>query len=210
MSLWQKFINWLIMAPPGKPVDMTVCHPLPNQKKPVDEITSMQEVGPRTIIPQVAAMPKQMPECGIELIKSFEGCKLRAYRDQRGILSIGYGHTEGVKEGDTCTQAQADAWLKIDLVWAWQAVLKHVKVNLTPNEAGALLSFVYNAGETEFARSDVLKYVNSASNAYVPQALKEVCKIKVGNDYKISFGLLRRRCAEAALFTGSDWRTIIK
>jgi len=48
----------------------------------------------------------------IDLIKSHEGCRLTAYRDTLGKLTIGYGRcVPGIKSGDTCTQASADAWL---------------------------------------------------------------------------------------------------
>ena len=34
---------------------------------------------------------------GIELIKQFEGCRLKAYQDSVGVWTIGYGHTESVQ-----------------------------------------------------------------------------------------------------------------
>jgi len=46
-----------------------------------------------------------------DLIKKWEGCKLKAYLDGGGVPTIGYGHIKGIQLGDTCTQAQADAWL---------------------------------------------------------------------------------------------------
>ena len=51
---------------------------------------------------------------GIELVKKWEGCKLHAYLDGGGVPTIGYGHTDGVKLGDVCTQEQAEKWLKED------------------------------------------------------------------------------------------------
>jgi GH24 family phage-related lysozyme (muramidase) len=48
---------------------------------------------------------------GLTLLKRFEGCRLEAYQDSAGIWTIGYGHIEGVSEGQTVTQAQADAFL---------------------------------------------------------------------------------------------------
>lgn len=47
---------------------------------------------------------------GEDFTKSNEACRLTAYLDTLGIWTIGWGHTEGVQEGDTCTQGQADAW----------------------------------------------------------------------------------------------------
>ena len=41
---------------------------------------------------------------GIELIKKFEGCRLKAYQDSVNVWTIGYGHTKGVYDGMTITQ----------------------------------------------------------------------------------------------------------
>ena len=47
-----------------------------------------------------------------------EGLRLLAYRCTAGVLTIGYGHTAGVQDGDTCTKAQAEAWLRDDVAAA--------------------------------------------------------------------------------------------
>ena len=52
---------------------------------------------------------------GIALIKKFEGCELRSYKDSVGVLTIGYGHTKGVEEGMTITKEEADRMLEDEL-----------------------------------------------------------------------------------------------
>jgi lysozyme len=53
---------------------------------------------------------------GIALIKQFEGCRLSAYRDVSGVLTVGWGHTgKDVTKGLTITQARADTLLRQDL-----------------------------------------------------------------------------------------------
>ena len=54
-------------------------------------------------------------QSGINLIKQFEGCRLEAYKCPAGVWTIGYGHTEGVYQGQKITQAQADEYLRADL-----------------------------------------------------------------------------------------------
>lgn len=54
---------------------------------------------------------------GINLIKRFEGCRLSAYRDPVGIVTIGYGWTKPIDGrpltmGMKITQAKADSLLK--------------------------------------------------------------------------------------------------
>ena len=50
---------------------------------------------------------------GISLIKSFEGCELSAYRCSANVPTIGYGHTAGVSDGDTCTLEEAEEMLDV-------------------------------------------------------------------------------------------------
>ena len=66
---------------------------------------------------------------GISLIKKFEGCKLEAYYDVVNVLTIAYGRTKNVQAGDTCTQEQADAWLKEELHKYGEYVNNAVKVD---------------------------------------------------------------------------------
>ena len=40
-----------------------------------------------------------MNKDGLTLLKSFEGCRLTAYKCPAGVWTIGYGHTKGVKRG---------------------------------------------------------------------------------------------------------------
>ncbi|MFM9880902.1 MAG: lysozyme, partial [Burkholderiaceae bacterium] len=55
-------------------------------------------------------------QSGIELIKQFEGCKLRAYRDVVGVLTVGYGHTgDDVRLDTVLTYEGAELLLKADL-----------------------------------------------------------------------------------------------
>lgn len=52
---------------------------------------------------------------GLHLTEQFESCRLLAYLDSKGVPTIGWGHTAGVHLGMTCTQEQADTWLKQDV-----------------------------------------------------------------------------------------------
>ena len=61
-------------------------------------------------------------QAGIDLIKSFEDCRLTAYQDSVGVWTIGYGHTNGVYAWMTITQAQAEEFLRSELKTADNAV----------------------------------------------------------------------------------------
>lgn len=84
---------------------------------------------------------------GLEIIKYFEGCRLSAYKCPAGVLTIGYGHTRGVKQGDKITQEQAEEYLKEDLkVFETHVMSFNDKYNWSSNEFSALVSFAFNIG----------------------------------------------------------------
>lgn len=84
---------------------------------------------------------------GLEIIKYFEGCRLKAYKCPAGVLTIGYGHTRGVKQGDKITQEQAEKYLKEDLkVYEAHVMSFNDKYNWSSNEFSALVSFAFNIG----------------------------------------------------------------
>jgi len=91
----------------------------------------------------------------------FEGRSLVAYLDPVGIPTICEGITSGVSLGDVSTHEECDDKLKNALNEFSDAVDKHVTVPLKPTQHAALISFVYNVGETNFARSTLLRKLNS-------------------------------------------------
>jgi lysozyme len=64
---------------------------------------------------------------GLDIIKEAEGLRLKAYLCPAKVWTIGFGHTKGVKEGDTCTISQADQWLREDCQEAEEAVARLVR-----------------------------------------------------------------------------------
>ena len=99
-------------------------------------------------------------EQGKKLIILREGYKNFAYKDTKGIWSIGVGHTANVKEGDRANDDQIFKWLGEDLKIAEDCINKNVKVPLTQNQFDALVSFVFNVGTGAFERSTLLKVLN--------------------------------------------------
>lgn len=133
------------------------------------------------------------------LEEAFEGCRLTAYPDPAtggAPWTIGYGHTKDVNEGDTCTKAQAVAWLKEDVQWALAEVHRDVKVTLTDEELAALVDFVFNVGGTNFLHSTLLRKLNNGDHEGAAEEF-EKWDMAAG---KHMAGLLRRRQAEAAMF----------
>ena len=139
----------------------------------------------------------QTSQNGINLIKSSEGCKLQAYKDVVGIVTIGYGHTEpGLQMGTTWTQDQADQALAKDLVKFEKAVSAACKVQLTQDQFDALVCFSYNVGAGAMTGSTLVKKINAGD--FTAAALEFLKWNKAGGE--VLAGLTRRRYAESQLF----------
>ena len=130
------------------------------------------------------------------LIASFEGFSATAYQDAGGVWTIGYGTTKDVKEGDTCTRDEADAWLARDMQDAEDCVNDAVMVPLTQCQFDALVSFTYNVGCGNFKSSTLLKLLNSGDALGASRQFLAWNKIKG----KVSKGLTNRRMDEMNLF----------
>lgn len=132
----------------------------------------------------------------LESYEKFRPCAYPATAAERakGIWTCGYGHTKGVKEGDTCTMAQALEWLHQDIANAVIAV-RRTLVALTQNQFDALVSLVFNCGPDPLTHT--LGHLLNASD-YAGAAAQFKRWDKQGQ--KELQGLLDRRTAEAAHF----------
>ena len=129
-------------------------------------------------------------------ISLFEGCRLAAYQCSAGVWTIGYGHTEDVKEGDTCTQEQANAWL-IEDVRETQLLLAHyVNVPVSECEFIALVSLAFNVGVGALMKSKLLRKLNGGDRK---GAAEEFLDFDLANGKRIA-GLTKRRREEYDLF----------
>ena len=134
-------------------------------------------------------MSQTTNNAGLKLIESFEGLRLTAYQDSVGIWTIGYGHTKGVKQGQTITQQQAEAFLQQDLAVA-EAAVNRLVLTLSDNQFAALVSFTFNLGAGNLTK--LLK------NGLAAAADRILLFDHAGG--KALPGLTRRRTAERALF----------
>jgi len=141
---------------------------------------------------------------GLALIKKFEGCRLKAYRCSANVLTIGYGHTGGVKEDDTITQSEADELLEKDIAKFEEYVNDNVIVELKQHQFDALVAWTFNLGPGNLRESTMLKKLNDADYASVPFEMRRWNK--AGG--KTLDGLIRRRNAEALLFQSKEWHQL--
>lgn len=141
---------------------------------------------------------------GLELIKKFEGCELKAYQDSVGVWTIGYGHTKNVEEGDEITKEESEEMLADEMEEYEGYINDNVECDLSQNQFDCLVSWVYNLGPSNLKSSTMLKVLNDDDYDGVPQQIKRWNR--AGG--KVLDGLVRRREAEALLFEGKEWHEV--
>lgn len=136
---------------------------------------------------------------GVEAIAGYEGIKLEAYPDPGTggePITIGVGHTGGVKLGDVITHEEAMQLLADDLCKAEAAVNNAVRVPISQHEFDALVSLAFNIGNTAFANSTLVRLLNIGDRL---GASNEFTRWNKGGGHILP-GLVTRRAAERAMF----------
>lgn len=136
------------------------------------------------------------PAIASDFVKQFEGRELKAYRCSANRLTIGYGHTKGVQEGDEISPAEAEQLLVEDLTAIADDLNRLVNVPVSEGQYIALLSLAFNIGASVLKKSTLLFHLN---HKRYDEAAEEFDKwVYAGG--KESEGLKRRRAAERKLF----------
>ena len=140
-------------------------------------------------------------QAGIDLIKQWEGCKLKAYKDVAGIWTVGYGLTSRagfieVGPDTVLTQEEADYYFEKVVDDFASKIKPMITSPINENEFAAFVSLAYNIGVGAFKRSSALKRFNAGEKDRVTEAIR-MWK-KAGG--KTVQGLVNRREAEVALF----------
>jgi len=136
---------------------------------------------------------------GLEIIKQHEGFVPTAYYDAVKVPTICWGSTSKVYMGYTATLAECEERLIEDATYAGRGVSMGVKVKLTQDQYDALVSFVYNVGETKFYSSTLLRKLNSGDC----RGAAEQFDLWVYAKKKKLRGLVIRRATERKLFEQS-------
>lgn len=138
----------------------------------------------------------------LDIIKKYEGLRLKAYICPAGVPTIGYGSTRypdgrKIQMGDVITEKEAEQMLIHDVRKFESEVLASVTTPLNDNQLSALISFVYNVGAFAFRKSTIRKKINA--NRDDPTIKDEFMKWVRGGG-KILPGLVKRRAEEAKLY----------
>ena len=137
-------------------------------------------------------------ESTLDFIIKEEGSRNKAYKDTKGLWTIGVGHLIKTDEqhliNETLTDEQVKDLLKNDLKWCSEAVETSVKVPLQQHQFDALYSLCFNIGGTNFAKSTVVKKINENDLQGAADAILMWNKPAV---------LINRRQRERTLFLGA-------
>jgi lysozyme len=154
-----------------------------------------------------------MTQAGIDLVKSFEGCRLTAYQDDSParLWTVGYGSTHEVTPGMVITAEDAESRLAADLETIALLVKTYLRdTELEDNQFSAVVSFCFNVGFGKDGVKDGFACLAAGGPSTMLKCLlqgdingasEEFPKWdKIGG--AVSAGILRRRMAEKALFDG--------
>jgi lysozyme len=141
----------------------------------------------------------KISEEGKDLIKLFEGVRLKAYKCSAGVPTIGFGNTyypngDKVKMGDTITLEQAEELFDNLIVRYERIVNSKLKVDVKQNEYDALVSHTYNTGGS----TTLFRLVNAKADK---DKIKNWFLTKyITANGKVLKGLKNRRLKEWELF----------
>ena len=146
------------------------------------------------------------PQLAIDLIKEFEGCKLRSYLDGGDVPTIGYGTTrysngEKVMIGQDISQDMADFELVTHCNQLADGITACVYSELNENQFSALISLVYNIGMTAFQKSTMRKLLNLLE---FEAAANQFDRWVYDNGVMVN-GLVNRRAKEKAVFLSKKY-----
>ena len=144
----------------------------------------------------------EVNKAGKDLIKRFEGCKLKAYKCPAGLWTISWGLTfypDGtkVKEGDVITQERAESLAKFVIDQFAVTIAPFIKTQLNDNQFSACVSLAYNIGQGNFKKSSVFKKLNVNPN---DATIADSFRLWNKADGKVLKGLVNRREAEILLY----------
>ena len=148
-------------------------------------------------------------------VAAFEGFRPRPYRCPAGVLTIGYGHTQGVMPSDCVTKEQAFDLLRSDFLLCQSYILNKFALNdcMNSNQIYALTDFVFNLGFGTLLGSTIsntlVDYHNATPSTIsqydsdIVNTLLKYCRYRKNGKLVVSSGLQKRRQWEASLFLSS-------
>jgi GH24 family phage-related lysozyme (muramidase) len=156
------------------------------------------------------ATANKLSSAGVDFIKGWEGFRAKKYHDAAGHCTIGYGtllhqggcdgRAEEQPYNDGISEAKALELLTAKVA-IFEKTIVDAKLELNQNQFDALVSFVYNVGSGAFQKSTLRQVLSKGNYDLVPTELKKWTKARRNGQVVDLPGLVKRRTAEAELFT---------
>lgn len=156
----------------------------------------------------------KISDSGVEFIKRYEGFRKSVYLDVAGLKTVGVGHllTKDELAGNyvsiggkrvfldrALTDDEVNQLLRQDLQPKEQTVRSAIQVQLTQSQYDMLVSLCFNIGSGAFAKSTLVRQINSGNFEAAPAGF--LMWVKAGG--RTVKGLVNRRQAEASNFRGT-------
>jgi len=157
----------------------------------------------------------KISKAGIDLIKHFEGVRLKPYKCPAMLWTVGVGHVmypdqhhlsiDGRRHFPlkpehkrSFTEAEVNELLRDDLYRFESGVARLCGANLPQRQFDALVSFAFNLGLGTLQRSTLR---NKLTRGDIKGAASQFLRFNMAGG-RVLPGLLRRRIAEQSLFLG--------
>lgn len=140
---------------------------------------------------------------GRAFIAKYEGCVLRAYRDQRGILTIGIGCTgPEAWPGRVIDQATADRLFADRLDTEFEPGVERALAGspATQGQFDAFVSLAFNIGVSAVRDSTAMRRHREGNYILAAKAFELFDKVRMNGVLVYSEPHMRRRQAEAAVY----------
>lgn len=148
---------------------------------------------------------RPVPVAALNLVKKRETLRLTSYPDERGIWTIGWGHTDStIGPNQTWSEDKSNLVLSLDLYAAATGVATSMPPETTNNQYSASISLAYNIGVGAFHSSSVVRLSNVGDFAGAADAFLLWDKEHIDGNLVESEGLLARREEERTLFLTED------
>ena len=138
---------------------------------------------------------------GLTFLRGDEACRFEPCADDKGLMTIGWGHNIMPDEKfTTLDQCGCDALFLKDLAPVEACINRLVIVTINQNQYDAMVSFAFNIGIGSFSASTLLKLLNRGFFTYAAQEFLRWSKERKSTGCVFSPSLANRRIEEAALF----------
>lgn len=140
----------------------------------------------------LSASAMNISENGLNMIKKFEGLRLKAYKCPADVWTIGYGHTVA-EPGQKINKNQADSLLRKDVRKFERYVNNRIRAPLNQNQFDALVDHSFNIGSIY---GNLYRYIQNRQHKLAAIMLGKYIRAKG----RILPGLVKRANARKQLY----------